>query len=321
MTWPHRVCNVFVARRGFVRTACLGISLIASIADRALALELTQSANVYIGKNFTVEDGLLSNRMNAIVQMRDGFLWVGTEEALLRFDGRHFAPVVFLPQASPVSVSTLAEAPDGALWVGTRAGLARIQSGGMSEPGHTISVLYHPDSGEGDSIQCLHFSRTGTLFVGTMTGLYRLDHDKFSVVIPKLWTSRIEEASNGHLLVITSKGFMEWDGTQVIQHPEVSARLGVRQNEIFHVFEDHAGTIWYCTTAGLARQVGTSIARLKPAAAVFRVNEDPQGTVWFSQSGGLYRITKSGRELIASNFGPALPTYLCFDHNGDVWAG
>jgi signal transduction histidine kinase/ligand-binding sensor domain-containing protein len=321
VTWTHLVCTAFVARRGLVRTACcLGISLTASIAiaDRALAGELTQPANVYISKNFTVEDGLLSNRVNAIVQTRDGFLWVGTEEGLLRFDGRHFAPVVFLPQASPVSVSTLAEAPDGALWVGTRAGLARIQRGGMGEPGHTISVLYHPDSGEGDSIQCLHFSRTGTLFVGTMTGLYRLDHDKFSVVIPKLWTSRIEEASNGHLLVITSKGFMEWDGTQVIQHPEVSARLGVRQNEIFHVFEDHAGTIWYCTTAGLARQVGTSIARLKPVAAVFRVNEDPQGTVWFSQSGGLYRMTKSGRELMASNL---VVTYLCFDHNGDVWAG
>ncbi len=321
MTWTHFVCNAFVARRGLVRTACLGISLIACIDDRALALDLTQSANDYIGKNFTVEDGLLSNRVNAIVQTRDGFLWVGTEEGLLRFDGRHFAPVMFLPQASPVSVNTLAEAPDGALWVGTKRGLARIQSGGMSDPGHTISDLYHPDSGEGDSIQCLHFSRTGTLFVGTMTGLYRFDQDKFSVVIPKLWTSRIEEASNGHLLVITSKGFMEWDGTQVIQHPEVSASLGVGQNEIFHVFEDHAGTIWYCSVAGLARQVGASIERLKPVAAVFRVNEDPQGAVWFSQSGSLYRVTNSGRELIASNMGAALPTYLCFDRNGDVWAG
>jgi len=321
MTWTHLVCNVFGARRGFVRTACLSISLIASIGDRALALEFTQSANVYISKNFTVEDGLSSNHVNAIVQTRDGFLWVGTEEGLFRFDGRHFAPVVFLPQASPVSVNTLAEAPDGTLWVGTKAGLARIQSGGMSEPGHTTSALFHPDSGDGDSIQCLHFSRNGTLFVGTMTGLYRFDQDKFSAIIPKLWTSRIEEASNGHLLVITSKGFMEWDGTQVLQHPEVSARLGVRQNEIFHVFEDHAGTIWYCTVFGVTRQLGTAIERLKPVAAVFRVTEDAQGAVWFSQSGGLYRATKSGQELIAPNMGAALPTFLCFDRNGDVWAG
>jgi len=78
------------------------------VADPALALDFTQSAHVYIGKNFTVEDGLLSNRVNAMVQTRDGFLWVGTEEGLLRFDGRHFAPVVFLPLASPVSVNTLA---------------------------------------------------------------------------------------------------------------------------------------------------------------------------------------------------------------------
>jgi signal transduction histidine kinase len=64
--------------------------------------------------------------------------------------------------------------------------------------------------------------------------------------------------------------------------------------------------------------VGTSIERFKPVSAVFRVNEDAQGTVWFSQSGGLYRVTKSGRELIASNLNA---TYLSFDRNGDVWAG
>jgi signal transduction histidine kinase/ligand-binding sensor domain-containing protein len=313
-TWTDLVRNLFV------RSTCLGISLFAmnAIANRVVAVDSAPSASGYIEKNFTVEDGLLSNRVNTILQTRDGFLWVGTAEGLLRFDGRHFAPIVFLPQSSPASVTALAEAPDGALWVGTLAGLARIEMGGMSEPGHAKSALYHPNTVEGDSIQCLHFSRSGTLFVGTMTGMYRMDGDKLSVIIPKLWTSRIEEGSNGHLLVITSNGFMEWDGTEVIRHPEVSAKLGVHQNEIFHVYEDRTGTIWYCTILGLARQVGASIERLKSAKdAVFRVNEDAQGTIWFSQSGGLYRVGKSGRELIASNLAA---TYLCFDQNGDVWA-
>ena len=113
-------------------------ALLVSFGGRATALDLSQTTVGYVRKNFTVEDGLLSNRVNAVVQTRDGFLWIGTEEGLLRFDGRHFTPIEFLPQASPVSVSALAEAPDGALWVGTKAGLARIPSGGLSELGHTI---------------------------------------------------------------------------------------------------------------------------------------------------------------------------------------
>src|SRR6266576_1912844 len=87
---------------------------------------------------------------------------------------------------------------------------------------------------------------------------------KFSTIIPELWTSRIEEASNGNLLVITSKGFVEWDGKQIIRHPNLPARLDVVQHGIFQVLEDHTGTIWYGTTAGVARERGGSIERLKP---------------------------------------------------------
>jgi signal transduction histidine kinase/ligand-binding sensor domain-containing protein len=290
------------------------------LPGRVLALDSSETKDGYVRKNFTVEDGLSSNTIDAIVQTRDGFLWVGTKEGLLRFDGRHFAAIGFLLQASPVSVSALAAAPDGALWVGTRSGVARIAPGEPTDSGHMAASVYHPGVGDGDSIQCLHITRKGKLFVGTMNGLYRLDHGAFSVMIPDLWTSRIEEAANGNLLVITSKGFVEWDGKKIIQHPDLPARLGVRQNEIFHVFEDHAGTLWYCSTAGLARQVGASIERIDPYGpdVVFRVNEDYQGNVWYTQSDNLYRVGPRGRELIATNL---RATYLAFDHDGDLWAG
>ncbi len=280
-----------------------------------LASVLSGATAGYVRRNFTVEDGLLSNRVNAVLQTRDGFLWAGTELGLLRFDGRHFMAIDFLPQPSPVSVSALGEGRDGALWVGTRGGLAKIPSGGTNTPS-----LYHPGAGDSDSIQCLHVSRSGTLFVGTMTGLYRFEQGGFTTIIPELWTSRIEEDHNGHLLAITSKGFVEWDGTRIIQHPDLPGRLGVAQNEIFHVYEDHARTIWYCTTLGLARQVGGAIERLQPYGrdVVFRVDEDPEGTVWFTQAGGLCRATGAGRELIAADL---QATYLAFDHDGDLWAG
>ena len=153
-----------------------------------------EPASGYVIKNFTVEDGLLSNEVNVILQTRDGFLWIGTAEGLLRFDGRHFTPIKFLPQASPILVRALAEGPDGALWVGTPGGLARISSGGSSEPDHTVTSLYHPGSGDGDSVQCLHFSRNGDLWVGTLTGLYRFEHGKF-------------------LLMATRRGMARWSST------------------------------------------------------------------------------------------------------------
>lgn len=298
-----------------LRVAALGLSL---MPPPLFALEPDPSENGYIRKNFTVEDGLLSNHVNTIVQGRDGFLWIGTEVGLQRFDGRHFAPVAFLPKPGPVAISSMAEAPDGTLWVGTRAGVAQIVKERMSDPAHATATLYHVGAGDTDSVQCLLFSRSGALYVGTMTGMYRFDHGRFTPVIPGLWTSRIEEGAGGHLLVITSKGFMEWDGTQAIARTEVAPRLGVKSNEIFHVYQDRAGTTWFCSVLGVARQTGQSFDALKPHEAVFRVKEDPEGTLWFSQLGSLYRVTPSGPELVASNL---TASYLEFDREGDLWAG
>jgi signal transduction histidine kinase/ligand-binding sensor domain-containing protein len=310
--------------RGARRRAGLFVSLLIGFGGPARAIDLPEPAG-FVRKNFTVEDGLLSNNVNAVLQTRDGFLWIGTQDGLLRFDGRHFTPIQFLSQASPILVSALAEAPDGALWVGTRAGLARIPSPRSSELGRTVSSIYHSGSGDGDSVQCLHFSRNGDLWVGTHTGLYRFEHGRFSTIIPELWTSRIEEASNGNLLIITSKGFVEWDGKQIIRHPDLPARLGVVQHGIFHVIEDHTGTRWYCTESGVARQVGGSIERLKPYSGaeghpnvVYRLYDDQHGAVWFTQSGALYRVTAAGRQLVVSDLNAK---YLALDRDGDLWVG
>jgi len=317
------VANSKVRLHAPVRVIWVFIALLVSFGSRARALDRPEPTSGYVIQKFTVEDGLLSNNVNAILQTRDGFLWIGTQDGLLRFDGRHFTPIQFLPQASPILVSALAEAPDGAIWVGTRAGLARIPSPRSVELGR-ISI-YHSASGEGDSVQCLHFSRNGDLWVGTHTGLYRFENGGFLTIIPQLWTSRIEEASNGNLLIITSKGFVEWDGKQVIRYPQLPGQLGVVQHGIFHVIEDHTGTRWYCTESGVARQVGSSIERLKPYGGegghpnvVYRLYDDRHGAVWFAQFGALYRVTAAGLQLVVSDLNAK---YLALDRDGDLWVG
>src|SRR5258708_11176406 len=136
---------------------------------RGLALDRPEPASGYVSKNFTVEDGLLSNEVNVILQTRDGFLWIGTAEGLLRFDGRHFTPIKFLPQDSPILVRALAEAPDGALWVGTPGGLARISSGGSRGLGHPLPTLFYPSFRDGGSVRNLHFIPHRQVLVGDRT--------------------------------------------------------------------------------------------------------------------------------------------------------
>jgi signal transduction histidine kinase/ligand-binding sensor domain-containing protein len=77
---------------------------------------------------YTVDDGLAGNQVNAMLQDSRGFLWIGTDSGLSRFDGARFVsydPRQGLP--SP-NVTALLEAPAGGLLVGTTGGLARLET-------------------------------------------------------------------------------------------------------------------------------------------------------------------------------------------------
>src|ERR1700761_6555729 len=73
----------------------------------AFALDPAAPINRFIRTDFTIENGLPSNVVNAIVQSRNGFLWVGTDAGLARFNGRRVISVDFRspPPAPPGLVS------------------------------------------------------------------------------------------------------------------------------------------------------------------------------------------------------------------------
>src|SRR4029077_14592363 len=109
-------------------TAAIGFSIVLTLVTKpAHAIDPRRPTTSYIRTTFSVEDGLSSNVVNAILQTRNGFLWIGTDAGLDRFDGRHFTPIYFRGTKSTPQgiVSTLAEGPDGDLWIGTSAVLVR----------------------------------------------------------------------------------------------------------------------------------------------------------------------------------------------------
>ncbi len=93
--------------------ACLCLTAVSG-----LALDPHSPASTFIRTDFTVEGGLPSNVVNAIAQTRNGFLWIGTDSGLARFNGRQFLPINFRqpPLASQNSVRALAEDSNGDLW-------------------------------------------------------------------------------------------------------------------------------------------------------------------------------------------------------------
>lgn len=120
------------------------------------------------------ESGLSQGSVLALAQDAHGFVWMGTQDGLNRFDGfefRVFRPDPDLPGSlSNNWVSALAVDAQGALWIGTQAGLNRLRA-----DADRFEVFRHqpgdPRSLAGDSVLALHVDDRGRLWVGTDTGL------------------------------------------------------------------------------------------------------------------------------------------------------
>ena len=292
------------------------------LAAIALALDPHQPVSNYLRKDFTVEDGLPANQVNEVVQTDNGFLWVATDAGLARFDGQRFTLIRLRDDSSrELAVHSLLATPEGSLWVGTDSGLKQIPKVALDHYDRALVNTYHPGAGQNDQIMCLQWSRNGTVWVGTNRGLYILKNGKLICLIPDDMISRLEEASNGHMLIITSQGFAEWDGSRVIRHPEVATELGVKKDQVFHVFEDHSGAIWYCTATGVARRVNGNLQRLplyeySGSFAAYRVYEDSRGSIFINTNVGLFRAVVDHLESLKLDFGPR-STYA--DRDGDLW--
>src|SRR6266705_3341061 len=98
------------------------------LAGRVIAFEPNLTETEGTIRTWRTGEGLPADSVTAIIQTRDGFLWVGTSAGLVRFDGVKFTEIK--PTASSVGsihVTALCEDSVGRLWIGTqRDGLFRL---------------------------------------------------------------------------------------------------------------------------------------------------------------------------------------------------
>ena len=301
------------------------------LANAALAQDTSRLADNYIRTDFTVENGLPDNVVNAIVQTANGLLWVGTESGLASFDGRDFTSIDLKTAGSPSpgAVRALLESSDGDLWVGTDVGVVVIPRSALDRFDPALLTFYRLSSGPSLAVEALLQARDGTVWAGTDDGLYRQDAGRFVEVIPAVSVSQINQALDGHLLLVTGQAFIEWDGHQIIRHPGLAASLGVHDDQIFGVFQDPSGTMWYCTNQGVMRRGDPRPPPLQPSqvekTAAFRIYQDFEDNLWVASGIGIYRVDGEQLDTPAPNLHAALllcqPRWRLVDRHQRQWPG
>src|SRR5260370_36425853 len=121
-----------------LRTVQLSILLagvLLALGPGAFALNPALDMSQYAHTAWKIRDGFTKGTITSIAQTGDGYLWLGTEFGLLRFDGVRAVP--WKPPAGedlPISyIRSLFGARDGTLWVGTLKGLASSEDGKLTQ--------------------------------------------------------------------------------------------------------------------------------------------------------------------------------------------
>jgi transcriptional regulator with PAS, ATPase and Fis domain/ligand-binding sensor domain-containing protein len=303
-------------------------------SETVVALDSSHTAGQYIHDVWTTENGLPQNSVTALVQTRDGYLWVGTFGGLARFDGLTFK--VFDSSNSPGLKSnrilSLFEDRAGHLWIGT-------EGGGLTRLSHGAFTTYAPKEGlPGDYVNTIVEDAEGNLWVGTRGGLGRLTAGRFTIYR----TSEGLRDNDVHSLRAGSDGSLWFSAGGVTRfragtfttYPIIN---GISVPGVHDIHAGRDGSIWIAAQLGVfrfAEGVFTTMAaytyktdRSAPSHLVVKISEDRQGHLSFLTPGGLARwqdgqlITTpvTGLSPLAST--PDRVRVVFEDQEGNLWIG
>ncbi|HME39059.1 MAG TPA: two-component regulator propeller domain-containing protein [Steroidobacteraceae bacterium] len=307
---------------GQARGVVLAVMLMA-LCGHARALDPTVRPSQYVLDNWQIPEGLPQSSVLAVARTPDGYLWVGTQEGLARFDGVRFTTFdggngAALPDKH---ITVLMVDGAGRLWVGTRSGLAVLEKGHFTPP--DSALLAHA------FVRAIAPGKGGRLWVGTENGLYQIDAGKIASfdVSSGLQDGRIralQEDRDGVLWVATVGGLLRFDGKRFEPLP-----LGVPGDEapVTAMHLDAEGALWMGTAAGgLYRRSGAHLDAVAEAGRLGSVinvlTRDQDGNLWIGTHAGLARWRDGELTTLEGNlFASSEMRSLFEDNEGSLWIG
>jgi len=325
---------------------CIFLVLFVWVAGFLLnALDPQKQLTQYIHKKWSANDGLPNNNIYSILQTADGYLWIGTDKGLTRFDGVKFE--LFekenYPEIKDNRISVIFESRDQTLWIGTRGGLVRYKNGRfkslVSGSGKDRGgMLLH------DVINSIMEDGEGNILVGYQgEGLSIIQNGSLQGVVHPEVYSKIPLINTICRDIYRSDTF--WLGTRkgiyIIKQGDLE-KFSIRQkngesiSSILTMICTENGDIWLGTDKQgvihltLNRELNRWQSRIYNTDSGLKFNyintlfRDSDNNIWIgTEGGGLYRLAGDEISSFSEEDGLSNDSVNCIyeDREGNLWVG
>lgn len=269
--------------------------------------------------SWTTETGLPQNSVNAILQTRDGYLWIATYGGLVRYDGVQFTVFDRTTTGALGSnrIVQLMETADGSLWAGCEDGGVTRYKDGQFTAYSTADGL--PENG----VWAFALDAQGDLLVVTQRGVVRWGDGKF--VRYPYERKNVNGSSSVFYYSSNNQPRLLYEAGS----PIALIRGELARQAILSMFKDKASAVWVGTKAGLyriANGVATHFSEKDgvPDSAVVTYYEDRGGALWMgTQDRGLLRFKDGRFERYSTADGLSSNSIASIfqDREGTLWIG
>lgn len=301
-----------------------GLLLLAVNPASTYALSPAKALSQYSVTVWSQQQGLPQDTIRAITQTADGFLWLGTDEGLARFDGYEFVAFGKNQGGLPSnSVNVLAAGRDGSLWIGTPNGLTRYAAG-------HFQTFTQKDGLPGNAVSALLVDHAGTLWIVAGGSLSRFDGARFKNFIreqdvPLRVVRGVWEDRKQRLYVAGTSSVARLENGEFRRLFEPSVLAG---DFPAAVLTDHHDNLWILGFRGLVRKSPDGrISRygfregLTDPFELRAIKEDRDGNLWVATNSGLARLEGEHFRTLAEGVAQDGVRSLFEDRDGNLWVG
>jgi PAS domain S-box-containing protein len=298
--------------------------LIATVMLSVEALAEQKDAPWLAIETWRQSQGLPQNSVKAILQTRDGYMWIGTKGGLARFDGVHFTVLDDrnTSQLRENEIWALEESDDSSLWIGTYGGgLGRLKNG-------KFTFYTTKDGLSGDAVVELCKDKEGAIWIATDQGLSRFKNGRFTN-----YTVKDGLASNtirglycdlgGTVWIGTSKG-----GVHKFKDGKISTELieGLDSRTVVEEFcQDRELGLWIATSRGVFRLKDGKIVKYTTRQGLssgtsLHVYQDAQGNIWVGNQTALDKYNRDS-DSFSETKSASTVNAIYSDREGNLWVG